>query len=137
MRFGVGRFSILRTELLNRYEDGSKLAGVIYIYRISGVQFSGISARNFALFRKLCDESTLKNVVLVTNMWGVGSEATNEAREKELSGTFFKPALDRGAQMGRHHNTTESAHAILRKIIAKPIKIACVPDVPPPVEVSS
>ena len=69
------------------------------------------------MFRKLCGESTLKNVILVTNMWTRDSQDTDEAREKELSNRFFKPALDKGAQMARHHNTTQSAHAIVRKIV--------------------
>ena len=50
-------------------------------------------------------------------MWKPDSQATNEAREKELSGKFFKLAIDRGAQMIRHHNTLESAHTIIRKIV--------------------
>ena len=69
------------------------------------------------MFRKLCGDTTLKNVILVTNMWGVDSQDANESREGELSSRFFKPALDKGAQMVRHHNTTQSAHEILRRII--------------------
>ena len=69
------------------------------------------------MFRKLCGESTLKNVVLVTNMWKEDPAEINEARERELSGRFFKPALDKGAQLARHHNTTESAHDIIRRIM--------------------
>ena len=33
------------------------------------------------MFRKLCGESTLKNVVLVTNMWNVNPHHINEAWE--------------------------------------------------------
>ena len=117
MRIGIRRFSVLRTELLNSYEEGSKLAGVIYIHRISDNRFSGISGRNFNLFRKLCGESTLKNVLLVTNMWKQDSQVVNEGREKQLSGKFFKPALDKGAKMVRHYNTAKSAHDIIQKII--------------------
>ena len=69
------------------------------------------------MFRNLCGESTLKNVVFVTNMWNEDSQNANEAREKELSDKFFRPALDGGAQMARHHNTIESAHDIIRRII--------------------
>ena len=67
------------------------------------------------MFRKVCGESTLNNVVLVTNMWKEDAQDVDEAREKELSGRFFKPALDKSAQTVRHHNTTESAHNIIRK----------------------
>ena len=72
------------------------------------------------MFHKLCGGSTLKNVVLVTNMWNKAHQDINVACEKELSGKFFKPALDEGAQMVRHHNTTESAHDIIRKIVKNP-----------------
>ena len=58
-----------------------------------------------------------ENVILVTNMWGEVSPDIGEAREAELSRDFFKPALDGGAQMVRHHNTPESAQNIVRKMM--------------------
>ena len=69
------------------------------------------------MLRKLCGESTLKNVILVTNMWSGGSHDTYEARENELFDKFFKPALDKGAQMVRHHDTITSAYDIIRRIM--------------------
>ena len=70
------------------------------------------------MFRELCGESALKNVVIATNMWNEDPQDVNEAREKELRGKFFKPALgDGGAQMVRHLNTVESARDIMRKIV--------------------
>jgi hypothetical protein len=87
------------------------------VHRISDRRFSGIAGRNFKIFRELCGETSLKNVVLVTNMWGEVSLDIGEAREKELSSKFLKPALDKGAQMVRHHNTGESAHDIIRRIM--------------------
>ena len=69
------------------------------------------------MFQKLCGDTTLKNVVLATNMWGDVSLEDGEARENELSSIFFKPALDKGARMARHHNTTDSAHQIIRMIM--------------------
>lgn len=70
------------------------------------------------MFRNLCGDSTLKNVVLVTNMWGrVQEVGVGEAREKELSQVYFRPALEKDAQLARHHNTTQSAHDILRRIL--------------------
>ena len=100
-----------------RYEAGSKLAGVIFIHRISDKRFTGISGRNFKMFRELCGDSTLKNVILVTNMWGDVTQDVGEARENELTTNFFKPVLDKGAQLARHHNTAQSAHDIIRRIM--------------------
>jgi hypothetical protein len=108
---------LVSTQRLARYKDGAKLAGIVYVHRISDERFTGISVRNFRMFRQLCGESTLKNVILVTNMWGKVEQGVGEAREQELAGVYFKPALDGGAQLVRHHNTTQSSHDIIRRIM--------------------
>ena len=69
------------------------------------------------MFRELCGDTTLKSVVIVTNMWARDHRDINEARETELSSNFFKPVLDKGAQLIRHHDTAQSAHDIIRKIL--------------------
>ena len=66
------------------------------------------------MFRELCSDITLKNIVLVTNMWSTVSRDVGEAREKELSSRFFEPARSR---MARHHDTIQSAHDIIGEII--------------------
>jgi hypothetical protein len=102
-----------------RYKDGATLAGVLYFHRISDVRMGGISMKNFGMFRKLCGDSALKNVVIVTNRWGEVERQVGEAREAELAreDMFFKPVLDRGAQMARNENTVPSAEKILRLIL--------------------
>ena len=69
------------------------------------------------MFRELCGDETLKNVVLVTNMWGEVSLEDGQDRENQLTSKFFKPVLNKGAQIARHLNTPESAHDVIRKII--------------------
>lgn len=103
--------------MATRYEEGSKLAGVIYIHRISDKRFTGIAGRNFKIFRELCGESSLKNVVLMTNMWDEVQHEVGKARERELASVFLKPALDKGAQLACHQDTEESAHDIIRLIM--------------------
>ena len=70
------------------------------------------------MFRELCGDKMLKNVVLVTNMWTRDSRDVNKVRENELSSKFFRPVLDKGAQLIRHYDTTKSTHDIIRKIMA-------------------
>jgi hypothetical protein len=79
----------------------------------------GISTRNFKMFRKLCGDTTLQNVVIVTNMWGEVDPQVGDAREAELAreDIFFKPVLDKGAQMARHENTVPSAETIVRLVL--------------------
>ena len=71
------------------------------------------------MFRKLCGDSTLQNVVIVTNMWGEVDPQVGDAREDELirEDIFFKPVLDKGAQMARHLNTLPSAESVIRLVL--------------------
>ncbi|PFH47959.1 hypothetical protein AMATHDRAFT_150885, partial [Amanita thiersii Skay4041] len=106
--------------LQTTYENGKKLAGVLYFHRISDVRVGGISRRNFKMFRELCGDTTLKNVAIITNMWGEVDEDLGAAREEELvsKDIFFKPAIEKGARVFRHANTLKSAQRILRTVIA-------------------
>ena len=104
------------TEIL-RYSAGVKLAGVIYVHRISDDKFGGLAVKNFRMFRELCGEKTLKNVILMTNMWGRVTPERGAYREQQLKDKYFKAAIEKGAQLCRHINTPESARGILREIL--------------------
>ena len=105
-----------------RYSAGAKLAGVIYVHRISDDKFGGLAVKNFRMFRELCGEKTLKNVILMTNMWGRIPLPQGADREQQLKVKYFNTAIEKGAQLCRHYNTPESARVILRKILEnKPI----------------
>jgi len=69
------------------------------------------------MFRELCGEKTLKNVVLVTNMWGKVTPQQGADREQQLKDKYFKAAIEKDAQLRRHSNTPESAREIVRKIL--------------------
>jgi hypothetical protein len=112
----VNSHRIWLTEVL-RYSAGAKLAGVIYVHRISDDKFGGLATKNFRMFRELCGEKTLKNVILLTNFWGRVTPIQGAAREQQLKEKYFKEAIEKGAQMCRHSNSPESARTILRKIL--------------------
>ncbi|OAX33477.1 hypothetical protein K503DRAFT_700337, partial [Rhizopogon vinicolor AM-OR11-026] len=111
--------SMIAAYLSKTYEHGTRLAGVIYMHRISDFRMGGTSRRNFKIFRELCGETSLKNVIIVTSMWSEVTRDIGEARESELAsmGKFFKPVLKKGARMLRHDGTVEAAHTILRYLI--------------------
>ena len=71
------------------------------------------------MFRELCGETTLKNVVIVTTMWEGVDRQLGERREAELmtKDAFFKPVLTKGGRMVRHGNNVASAERILRLIL--------------------
>ena len=71
------------------------------------------------MFRELCGEKTLKNVVLVTNMWGSVTPQQGAARERQLKDKYFKAAIEKGAELRRYNNDLESGQTILREILGK------------------
>lgn len=87
--------------------------------RISDPRMGNTSQRNFRVFCELCGQSSLKNVLLVTNMWSEANHEIEEARERELTtkDQFFKPLLDQGARLLRHVGSLESTHNILHHLI--------------------
>lgn len=101
----------------SRYEHEVNLAGVIYFHRISDERWRRSDTRSFGWLKRICGESTLRNVMLATNMWGNVEPEIGAAREQQLAAEFVKPALDKGARLRRHHDTTESAHQIIREIL--------------------
>ena len=68
------------------------------------------------MFRRLCGDEAIRNVVVVTNMWGEVNPWVGEKRETELKedDMFFKPILDNGGKIVRHDNTFSSAEWIIR-----------------------
>ena len=110
-------FTVLSTQRLDRSRRPSTLGGFVHLQPISDLRVTGISGRNFKTIRKLCEKSTLENVVIVTTMWDKVSRGIGEARESELINYFFKPAIDKGAQFVRYHIPMRSVtHDIIRRI---------------------
>ncbi|KAF5257022.1 hypothetical protein FOXYS1_12473 [Fusarium oxysporum] len=74
--------------------------------------------KNLMMFRKLCGEESLMNVILVTTMWEDEYAAIGERREQELiaTGAFWGALVEEGAQINRHNNTRSSAMPLLRTI---------------------
>ncbi|KAJ2935816.1 hypothetical protein H1R20_g1278, partial [Candolleomyces eurysporus] len=112
---------IIAFELEKQYRKGQTLHGIIYIHRISDLRVGGLAKTNFSIFRKLCGDPSLQNVIIVTNMWSrLPSAEEGRRRAVELASLddFFKPAIAQGAMMMHHYkDTVDSAHRILRQIL--------------------
>jgi hypothetical protein len=100
----------------------------MYFYDISIMRMGNSSIRLFRLIKEICGDDTLKNLVIVTNMWSKVSSTEGKNREKELRADerFFRSALENGAKLLRHENTRVSGHKIIREILMNhplPLKI--------------
>ena len=83
------------------------------MHRISDPRTSGMAKKNLWMFKELCGEKTLANVVIVTTNWSRVRKEEGDDRENDLRKGFFKPLLEEGARMFRHDNSVEGALKIL------------------------
>ena len=81
----------------------------------------GSSRHNFQTFCKFCGDTSLQDVVVVTNKCPEeeSKAAPGDAREPGSVGRdeLFMRAVDKGTRMLRHDGSRVSAHAILRQMI--------------------
>ncbi|KAF8212916.1 P-loop containing nucleoside triphosphate hydrolase protein, partial [Mycena galopus ATCC 62051] len=137
--FDDSRDGVTDTDILKRiveflheqYSNDKKLSGVIYFHRITDPRIGGVGVRNLRMFRKLCGDEAMKNVVVVTTRWDdvQTDRGAMEAREKELMdtpGKFFQPLIALGARYLRHDNTDASARRIMKALLENqpiPLKV--------------
>ena len=107
--------------LLESYRNGQKISGIIYLHSISAPRVEGSSMRNLRMFRELCGEEFMRNVILGTTFWDTVSEGVGAAREKELVETegFFKAMKDRGCEIVRISDSKDECLEILSWFAAK------------------
>ncbi|KAL4068934.1 hypothetical protein V8B97DRAFT_1970817 [Scleroderma yunnanense] len=114
-------FKMIVTFLTNEYKGKtSPLTGLIYAHRISDTVVEA-SERNLRMFRKLCGDDSLKNVVFVTTMWDKVTLEEGGRLEQDLvsSNGPFRPFLDEGAIMMRYDRTSDSAADIINILLQK------------------
>ncbi|KAI3340464.1 P-loop containing nucleoside triphosphate hydrolase protein [Ustulina deusta] len=119
---------ILRTLgawLTATYSSGVQLSGIIYCHRINQTRMQGSAMKNIQLFRSLCGDDALRKVILVTTMWDIESRDIAEKREKELKETakYWGRMVAKGSQVLRHHNTQQSALALIETFIKDESKV--------------
>lgn len=88
------------------------------MYPINIVRFTGLARENFGMFRELCGEKSLKNVVVVTSMWPERQtekdKCTRRVERLCAKDELFGLAMaDKAHVMNHIEQTAGSAHAII------------------------
>ena len=106
------------------YSKKVKLAGIIYLHRITDVRMTGSSYKNLRMLEKLCGDGALPKVVLATTMWNLlgkpGSEHTTEVgeqREAMLKDKFWGNMERKGSFVTRHYGDADSGRKIVSYLI--------------------
>jgi DNA repair exonuclease SbcCD ATPase subunit len=85
----------------------------------------GSSLRNLKMFRDLCGDEPMKNVIFITTGWklcndsGRSEIAIQKENQLATERLFWEPMLRRGAQMARFEDTKQSAVEIVMKLVPK------------------
>jgi hypothetical protein len=111
----------LASWLSSSYKSGLRLRGAIYLHRIQDVRMEGSALRSLRVFKRLCGDEFMKNVVLGTTFWDLVSEEVGKAREDELCGSdgFFKSMTDMGCDVVRISNDRDKNLELLDKFKGK------------------
>ncbi|KAJ5649331.1 uncharacterized protein N7484_003054 [Penicillium longicatenatum] len=111
--------------LRGSYECQQKLHGVIYLHSINNPRMEGSALRNLRMFRQLCGEEPLKNVILGTTFWGRVNEQTGTDREAELRERpeFWGQMIQRGSRMMRVTDRASTLRIVEHFIPLKPVPL--------------
>ena len=80
-----------------------------------------MAKKNLCMFKELCGEKTLANVLIVTTHWSRVEAEAGYRQEKALRECFFKCLLDEGARMACHDDTLVSVHWIIAPLLQKDV----------------
>ena len=100
-------------------------AGIVYLHDIClPARFTGTILKNLDMFKKLCGDDALGNVVLGTTKWSlIDHQETGERREQQLYDLFWKDMINHGSVIRRVGDDPSSAREILDHILQnKPIE---------------
>lgn len=99
--------------LVQIYKKDTRLAGIVYLHRISDNRMSGAALKNLRTFASICGRDAMRRAILVTTMWGDIKEEVGLRREVELRDIFRQDVMDIQCRMERFTNTSESAWRII------------------------
>ncbi|PWW79470.1 hypothetical protein C7212DRAFT_361948 [Tuber magnatum] len=102
------------------YEKKRLLSGIVYLHPITHARMEGSALRNLGLFRSLCGQKALENVLLTTTQWSNVDPVEGGAREQSLrEQKFWGGLIDKGATLQRFSGTRESGLELIRKLMRK------------------
>ena len=94
-----------------------RVAGIIYLHDITQKRMFGTTRKNLDMFRKLCGDEALKNVVIGTTKWSYVTPEVGKQHEQLLRDTYWKEMLQQGSVTMRVHADSTSAWEIINHIL--------------------
>jgi hypothetical protein len=107
--------------LESSYRSGIRLNGIIYIHDITKPRMQGSAYQNMRLFRQLCGDDALGNVILATSFWDQITKSVGAKREHELKNSedFWANMVAKGSEVVRIKPDRSICLKVLERIAAK------------------
>ncbi|KAG9206732.1 gTPase, IMAP member 8 [Epicoccum nigrum] len=102
-----------------QYELGVELKGVIYIHRITDVRYSRAAIKTFEIFKKICGQEALCNVLLITSRWDGIEQSLGAERERQLKEKFWAYMAGHGSNISRFHGDRSSAISLVSQLLCR------------------
>ncbi|KAM7222485.1 P-loop containing nucleoside triphosphate hydrolase protein [Rhypophila decipiens] len=96
------------------------LKGVIYLHQIHENKMKGSARQYLEIFRSLCGDQALRNVMLVTTRWdriGQGELGDALRREQELIDRWWGPMQKMGSHVTQFHGSRGEAEAMILELV--------------------
>jgi hypothetical protein len=77
---------------------------------------AGSMLKHLRMFRSICGQEAMPNVIIATTMWGEIKEANGARREEELKRDFWKDMVADGCRIERFMDSYESAWFIIDRL---------------------
>jgi hypothetical protein len=101
------------------------VAGIIYLYKITDMRFTGASRMNLEILKALCGEQFYPHLVLSSTMWDEMRDESGvmqaKERERELlqSPHIWKDILAKGAEYKRYSGSQEQGHCMVDHLLSR------------------
>ena len=106
--------------LCAQYELVIPLKGIICMHRITDNKVSGTAQRYLEIFRCLCGDNVLSNVILLTTMWSeLRDKAVGFKRERELRKGFWKTMESKGSEIRSFDGSRAMAEGFVCRLMRK------------------
>lgn len=105
------------------YANKIRLAGLVYLHRITDTRVSGSSLKNFRVFQNLCGAGASHRAVLCTTMWSTleslegGREIGLQRCEELKRAEFWGEMIRNKSTMKEHNGSKASALSIIAELV--------------------
>ncbi|KAI9703440.1 MAG: hypothetical protein M1820_005913 [Bogoriella megaspora] len=116
LRLDVDVLRDVASWMAERYQSGTLLSGIIYLFPITSVRMSGSSITGLDVFAKLVGIDSFQNISLVTTMWDLlPDQSVGYARERDLKENFWRPFIEKGSITARSFGDRQSALNVISR----------------------